>query len=99
MRNKTIPLGLAVWLAAGMFVTMVVSVVVSTGQARSAVRTAIEREKAATAAATEMARHAFCLVITTQQNVYQESPPSTPAGRGAAEAWDSLSAVFQCEKG
>jgi len=89
---------LVCWLAAGMFLTMVISVSVSIGQSKRAVTTAIAREKAATAAASEMARRAFCLVITTQQGVYVESPPSTPAGRGAAIAWDSLSAVFRCKE-
>lgn len=40
----------------------------------------------------------MCGVIAAQQQVYAETPPSTPTGRGLAEAWDNLSDRYGCER-
>lgn len=38
-----------------------------------------------------------CAVITAQRGVYDETPPSTTAGRKAKLAWDHLAQTLGCD--
>lgn len=56
------------------------------------------REQAAEQAHTagETNRRAFCLVVQTQEEVFQGS--QTPVGLKARDAWHELGEIFRCEK-
>lgn len=83
-------------LAAGMFVSMMVAVIISV----SASNRAIKQSQGQQAQQQKAARHAACLVIVTQDNVYHDpsAPPASEAGRNAADAWRNLRNVFQCDQ-
>lgn len=42
-------------------------------------------------------RAATCKVVRAQQIVFVETPPTTPAGFNAQEAWNGLSKTLHCE--
>ncbi len=44
----------------------------------------------------EQVKAAVCSMILANVRVYDETPPSTPAGRNLAESWDLLSVQFGC---
>lgn len=41
-------------------------------------------------------RGQLCSVVAGQDQVYEETPPSTAAGQNAARAWDNLRGTFKC---
>lgn len=47
----------------------------------------------------EASRIATCLVVRAQVEVYNESPPSTPTGQRARQAWRDLYARLRCDQG
>lgn len=60
-------------------------------------RAASERAgKAAQRRAAEQTKAAVCAMILANVTVYDETPPTSPAGRNLAESWDLLSAQFGC---
>lgn len=46
--------------------------------------------------AAEQTKAAVCAMILANVRVYDETPPSTAAGRNLAESWDLLAAQFGC---
>lgn len=46
--------------------------------------------------AAEQTKAAVCAMILANVRVYDETPPTTPAGRNLAESWNLLSAQFGC---
>ncbi len=62
-------------------------------EAERAARVQAQRDQAAQA---EIARQATCQLVTAQDDVYTDTPPSTPAGVKAAAAWHDLSIQFGC---
>lgn len=44
----------------------------------------------------EIARRVTCQLVTAQDDVYMDTPPSTKAGINAAKAWHNLSIQFGC---
>jgi len=97
-------------LVAGVIAVMVISVTISVQASNRAIaqniaqerQSQLERERLAReleVAQAEKGRLALCFVVETQQNVYREAAPSTPAGRKAQEAWDYVASVFNCKKG
>jgi hypothetical protein len=59
-------------------------------------RAAREESAAQARASGEINRRAFCLVVMTQEEVFQES--TTPVGVKAREAWHDLGEIFRCEE-
>lgn len=41
-------------------------------------------------------RSATCAVVLANREVYEETPPTTPAGRNAQQAWDELARSLSC---
>lgn len=44
----------------------------------------------------EAVKAAVCSMVLANVRVYDETPPTTPAGRNLADSWDLLSAQFGC---
>lgn len=97
-------------LVVGVIAAMTISVVISVQASNRAIaqniaqerQAQLERERLAReleVAQAERARLALCFVVQTQQNVYVEAAPSTPAGVKAREAWDYVALIFNCKKG
>lgn len=51
-----------------------------------------------TARQREQSRRITCALVTAQDDVYQDTPPISAAGKKAAEAWHDLRVQFQCDK-
>ena len=52
--------------------------------------------RAAQQRAGEQVKAGVCAMILANVRVYDETPPSTPAGRNLAESWDLLKVQFGC---
>lgn len=59
-------------------------------------RMAREQAQTAQRQQAEVGRLTACTVITAQDGVYRDTPPSTAAGRNAAKAWHDLAVQFRC---
>lgn len=81
-------------LAAGMLVSMAIAVVISVNASNRAIEQNREQEQRQR----QEARAASCYLINSQVSVYEETPPSTPTGREAAQAWAEAARVFGCTK-
>lgn len=62
----------------------------------NAERTAREQQQVDQQKQAEAGRRATCILITAQVDVYTDTPPSTPAGKNAAQAWHDLFVQFRC---
>lgn len=95
----------AATLALGVVVCMAITTVVSVQASDRAVRQSLAQERRAEARAAEVERAArvrsqmtVCLVVRSMSEVYEEAPPTTPAGVRAAKAWTLLAKTFRCEE-
>ena len=52
--------------------------------------------RAAQQRAAEQTKAAVCSMILANVRVYDETPPTTPAGKNLAESWNLLSVQFGC---
>lgn len=82
-------------------IVILMTVILSGGAMAIAIRTAgqaVEAERKARLESVESTRKATCVVIRAQNSAYTDVPPSTAAGRNAAEAWAKLSVELRCEQ-
>lgn len=97
--NRTVQVP-AYWLAVGLAATLlspVLSIVASVRIAEGNSKEAADKARTVQLATREEGRLRTCALVGGQVAVYEETPPTTPAGKNAAANWLREYRLNQCQ--